>query len=324
MEIKKTLEHDVISVLGNPVFLQSITDAVDYGFLCENGYNLAFCLKKKYHFWKIVTFPAPIAGRKDVLPPNEQKAYFDKAIKCLETRYGVDEFINVNTSSSSFFPTDSYYCKFGSYILDLNQTEDELFAGLHSKHRNVIRKAEKDGLTVDFGPQYLNECANIMDDTFHRQGKMSNSYNGLKILSNIKDQCDFWVVKSEDEIQGCAILLWDQYSSYYLYGGSAAHTHSGAMNLLHWKAILKMKERGVKYYDFVGARLNPDPGSKLEGIQRFKSRFGGPMKVGYLWRYDAHPLKMKLYRFLMKIYFRLHGDDSFKDIISEERAKGNC
>jgi len=27
-----------------------------------------------------------------------------------------------------------------------------------------------------------------------------------------------------------------------------------------------MKERGVKYYDFVGARINPDEGSKYEGI----------------------------------------------------------
>ena len=64
-------------------------------------------------------------------------------------------------------------------------------------------------------------------------------------------------------------------------------------------AMKLMKERGVKYYDFVGARINPDEGSKYEGIQRFKSRFGGELKKGYLWKMPLNKFKYKLFCWLV-------------------------
>ena len=323
MKIVKNLEERDISVLGHPIYLMSINDAADYGYVSDdNGRNLGFVIKKKYHFWKLLQIPGPISGNTEGITEDEQRDFYNSAISLIKQHYSVDEISNINTSPTAVYPQNSLYCKFGSYIIDLTQSEEELFSGLHSKHRNVVRKAEKDGLTVDFGPQYLNDCAQLMDDTFKRQNGYSNASKTLLALSKLKDHCDFWVVKDGDTLQGCAILLWDKYSSYYLHGGSASHTHSGAMNLLHWKAILKMKERGVHFYDFVGARLKPEEGSKLEGIQRFKSRFGGPMKVGYLWRVDLNPLKMKIYRFLMVTYFKLRGS-VYKDTIEIERSKGN-
>ena len=85
-----------------------------------------------------------------------------------------------------------------------------------------------------------------------------------------------------------------------------------------------MKERGVLLYDFVGARVNPEPGSKLEGIQRFKSRFGGEMKVGYMWRYVNRPVRYKIYNLLLNSYMKyVRHDNTFSDIIKEERSKGN-
>lgn len=323
MKIVKDLPVEEVSVLGHPTYLMSINDAVDYGYVVDDkGRNLGFVIKNKYHFWKLLQIPGPISGNVGDITDEEQKVFFNEAVSIIKKQLRVDEISNINTNPTAVYPQNSLYCKFGSYIIDLNQSEEELFSGLHSKHRNVVRKAEKDGLVVDFGPQYLDDCARLMDDTFKRQNGYSNASKTLKDLANLKSHCDFWVVKDGDTIQGCAILLWDKYSSYYLHGGSASHTHSGAMNLLHWKAILKMKERGVHYYDFVGARLNPEEGSKLEGIQRFKSRFGGPMKVGYLWRVELNPLKMKIYRFLMTTYFKLRGSN-YKDTIEAERAKGN-
>lgn len=323
MRIVKNLGDDDISVLGHPLYLMSMNDAADYGYVVDDkGRNLGFVIKKKYHLWKLLQIPGPISGDVDELTEDEQKAFYNEAISVIKEHLKVDIISNINTSPTVVYPRNSYYCKFGSYVIDLTQSEEDLFSGLHSKHRNVVRKAEKDGLIVDFGPKYLEDCAWLMDDTFRRQHGYSNASKTLQSLSNLRSNCDFWVVKEGDKLQGCAILLWDKYSSYYLHGGSAIHTHTGAMNLLHWKAILKMKERGVHYYDFVGARLNPEEGSKLEGIQRFKSRFGGSMKVGYLWRVDLNPFKMKLYRFLMSTFFKLRGA-SYKDIIDEERSKGN-
>ena len=222
-------------------------------------------------------------------------------------------------------PEKAEYCKFGSYIIELDKSEDDIFAGFHTKHRNVVRKAEKDGLTVDFGHQYADVCYEQIKDTYERQQRVAYSKEHFEKLKLLGENVDFWVVKNGDEIQGCAVLLWSKgFSSYYLHGGSCAHPHGGALNLLHWEAIKKMKQRGVLKYDFVGARVNPEPGSKLEGIQRFKSRFGGEMKVGYMWRYVNRPIRYKLYSLLLNMYMKyVRHDNTFSDIIKEERSKGN-
>lgn len=323
MNIISKLDMVDIPVLAQPTYLKSITDVVDYGYVTDNGAYLAFCIKNKFKLWKIAQIPVSLFGNIESITQAERECFYNNAIKLISKKYGVDEIQNINTAPSPVFPKNSLYCKFGSYVLDLSATEDQLFAGVHSKHRNVIRKAEKDGLEVDHGSQYMKVCAEIMDDTYRRQNKISNAENELRKLAELGDQCEFWLVRDCDKIHGCAIFLWDKQSCYYLHGGSIAHTHSGAMNYLHWKAIQEMKKRGVLRYDFVGARVSPQPGSKIEGIQRFKARFGGPMEVGYLWRYDNHLFKMKIYRLLQKMYLLYKGDNSKIDIIVEERSKGN-
>lgn len=320
IRIEESLPKNKLSVLGYPELLKG-ANVISYGYVTDDNLILPFVYKKSSRFWKRIELPCNIIGES---VGDDKQVFINKAINLLCKQYNVDVINTLNTNPMNVYPEGAYYCKFGSYILDLSQSEDELFAGLHSKHRNVIRKAEKDGLCVESGPQYWEDCYLLIKGTYERQGKYFGSKSSYSDLLKLKDNVDFWIVKSQDSIQGCAILFWDSYSSYYMHGGSAEHTHSGAMNYLHWKAILKMKERGVRYYDFVGARLNPDEGSKLEGIQRFKSRFGGPMHVGYMWRYTNHPLKMRLYNIIYKLYFKwIKGDHTIKDIITEEREKGN-
>ena len=92
------------------------------------------------------------------------------------------------------------------------------------------------------------------------------------------------------------------------------------MNLLHWTAMTDMKTRGVKEYDFVGARVNPPLGSKLETIQRFKERFGATMWQGYLWRYPLKPMRYGAFRLFARANSFMHGATYKGDIIDEERA----
>lgn len=323
MKIVSKLEIAEIPVLAQPYYLMSIADVADYGYVVDNGVYLAFCIKNKFRLWEIVQLPSVLFGNVESMSQHETECFYNDAIKLICNEYAVDEIQNVNTSPCPVFPERSLYCKFGSYVLNLSLSVEELFSGIHSKHRNVIRKAEKDGLVVDHGLVYMQSCADIMVDTYRRQNKLCNANEELRKLEKLGNQCEFWVVKEGDIIQGCAVLLWDNKSCYYLHGGSISHTHSGAMNYLHWKAILEMKQRGVARYDFVGARVKPQQGSKLEGIQRFKARFGAPMEIGYLWRYDNHPMKMRIYRFLQKMYMLCKGDNSNIDVIEEERSKGN-
>ena len=133
MKIIKDFGVENISVLGHPTYLTSINDAVDYGYVVDNsGRNLGFVIKKKYHFWKLLQIPGPISGTNEELTLEEQKKFYNDAITVIKKHYSVDEITNINTSPTIVYPHDSVYCKFGSYIIDLTQSEEDLFSGLHS------------------------------------------------------------------------------------------------------------------------------------------------------------------------------------------------
>lgn len=322
MEIYKEIQDQEgrLPFVGHKDYLCNIEGAVDFGYVVDGNKVLPFSVKKRQLF-SSVQLPCLPQG----CTPENEKAFVNDAVRLICKTVNPDYIYTTATSVFDEFCDKSDYCKFGSYIISLDKTEDELLEGMHSKHRNVVRKAIKDGLTVECGPEYADVCYDLIKDTYQRQGKSAFSHQHFDQLKGMSDHVDFWVVKNGEEYQGCAVLLWNKgFSSYYLHGGSAAHPHGGALNLLHWEAIKKMKERGVRYYDFVGARINPEPGTKLEGIQRFKSRFGGEMKVGYMWRYVNHPLKYRLYVLTVKLYTKfVLKDNNYYDIIDDERAKGN-
>ena len=82
----------------------------------------------------------------------------------------------------------------------------------------------------------------------------------------------------------------------------------------------QLRDRGVSVYDFVGARLDVDEGSKYEGIQRFKSRFGAELHEGKAFRVVFSRFKFFLFQFMLKTYFYLRGL-SYIDPIDLLRSK---
>jgi hypothetical protein len=313
--------YSLLPAVGLPGYLTALNDCIDYGYFVENNCVLPYTIRKRA-FIKFLQFTSPVCGAQSI---EEEKQFLNSVVKFVQKKMNVDFLESINTAIFNTFPDESLYCKFGSYIIDLSKSEDELFAGLHSKHRNVIRKAQKDGLVVLYGNEYMLDCFNLINETFARQGMLAPKIEYIKRLTKLNDNVSFVVVKLNDKIEGSAILLWNkEHSCYYLHGGSVHNSHGGAMNLLHWETMLRMKANGVKYYDFVGGRLNPEEGSRLEGIQRFKSRFGGNFRIGYLWKLTISKYKTSIYFSLLKIYFENIRREKFTgDAIDQERAKGN-
>lgn len=108
--------------------------------------------------------------------------------------------------------------------------------------------------------------------------------------------------------------------SYYLYGGSIDDVQLGAMNYLHWYAMINLKKRGVQQYSFLGCRINEDIDSKYHTLQRFKSRFGGTLVSGYMFKIPCNIFMYHLERRLRYIK-RNYGRQCPLDIIDEERYK---
>lgn len=323
MNIIKEVEGiEKYPVLYNPAYLQSHNGVCDYGFFNENGVILPFCIRKKSIF-KWVQLDSDFC---DELSNEDKRRFLDGMVAYVKKHLRVSHILTTNTAIFDVYPTDSSYCKFGTYLVDLTQSEDELFKKIHSKHRNVIRKALTDGIIIEHGPNQATNAILLMQDTFERQNKVSGLGVSLsEKMEPLGDMVDYWVAKDfEGNLQGSAILLWNKGNScYYMHGGSAAHTKPGAMNLLMWEAMKCMKERGVRWFDFVGARVTTEAGSKLEGIQRFKSRFGASMKVGYMFRVVVNKPYYWLYNLAVDFAYLFLVHKIPIDVIKEEREKGN-
>jgi len=319
VEILKSSEtfNHLLPIVASEQYLRARSN-FEYGWFKSKKMILPFILEKKAFFKRVVfTHGVIFLGATSL---EEEKEFLNNVIKICSD-LGVDFICQPHTSALfRTFPNNSICCEFGSYQVDLSLDENRLFKNVHQKHRNVIRKAIRDGVQIVVGKELLETCANLIKMTKVRQKLTYMSKEQLKKISEeLGDNVLFYVAMSNGVAQGCAVIVWNEgHTSYYLCGGSVDRPAVGAINYLHWKAMLDMKTKGVKKYDFMGARILPIPGSKQETMQRFKARFGGTMVRGYLWKYIINKLSYKLFKFTALTVNQVRGKKYVGDIIDAE------
>lgn len=217
------------------------------------------------------------------------------------------------TANFCAFPTKSKRIPFGNYIIDLTQDEETLFAGVTSKCRNMIRRAEKDDVKIIHGGIELLDDYILADrETWNRSGlKKEYRLDYERYLKFFGSNAEIFIAKKNHLVQGGAIFLYNEAMSYYLYGASINKPSPGALNLLQYRAMLEMKRRGVQYYNFVGCRIDEDKDSKYHGIQKFKSSFGGKLFRGYMFKSTDHSQQYKTFITLYRIkngFKKMNGD----------------
>jgi hypothetical protein len=219
-----------------------------------------------------------------------------------------------------YYPKNSIKCNFGTYLLDLTQSKELLLSKMHQKHRNVIRNvAKKDFLIVE---NDLESVYQLFKDTMSRSNMSYPSLESLKKYLLLNDGSIYCATLWYDNLPQAAVWIKiDNLCAYYIHGGTLSKPLTGAMNYLHWHTILLMQKKGIKQYNFVGARINPIKNSKIEGMQRFKKRFGAELEIGFMWKIIFNSSKYSIYIFLIKIYSILTGKKYQIDIIDQELKK---
>lgn len=319
---KNSQPKECVSVYAQEAYLKTLSQ--EYGWLCtyDNGklrYLIAYVIKRRllFKYMQMQTGIISIGGGADI---REEQFFLNESLKTIKAM-NLD-FVGQSPNHTLFdtYPNGAIYAPFGSYRINLLEDKEKIWKAVHSKHKNVIRKAEKEGVVIKYGESYINEAIDLLNETYQRQSlglidkpKFIKEHKTLINSGNIA----VFVAYKDNEPQGSAIYLYDKETAYYEYGGSVEHPFIGSVNFLHWTAINYFKDKGLKYYDFVGARVKPEKGSKLEGIQRFKTRFGGSMALGYLWKYPINKLKYQLFMFIYKRVVNKRGD-----IIDQERIVG--
>ncbi|QKF61462.1 GNAT family N-acetyltransferase [Campylobacter curvus] len=315
--------NDLDTEIELPIFAKKeflSSRSTKFGWFVDKNFILPFYINKKLIF-SYVVLPYQTIYKDETLTIIEEKNFLNDVVGIVKSQMKYVDFIAQPPSSVVFgvYPDGCLYTRFGSYQIRLDQSEQTIFSNIHTKHRNAIKKAIKDEVFIKEGLDFKEIAVSLIKDTMLRQNMMSPQKTVLyKELNALKNNIKIYVAEKNGIYQGCAIVYYDCSCAYYIYGGSISHPYSGSLNLLHWQIIKDMKSKGIKIYDFVGARINPIKGGKLEGIQRFKSRFGGKMKVGYLWKYPIKPLKYKLFEYLKYSYAFLNGNKYIGDIIDQE------
>ena len=298
-----------LSIYASPPFLRTLSN--EYGYLAgfdDAGQRLCILpyVVLRRNVLRMVRFPMapqPIGGELDV---ESERSFLNGVVDHFRS-CRVDVIIPA-THNAIFrtYPIGAIAAPYGTYRLDLAAPEEELWRGIHAKHKNKIRRAMKAGVEIRDGKNHVEEAYSLIRESFRRSNSrvIRSMFTGFRLsrqgfqeqVRSFGDNVRVFLAVQAGRVQGCAIIPFSQPCAYYMHGGTIAGPATGAMNLLQWEAIRNFRASGVRHYDFVGARIHPEPGSKQEGINHFKSRFGGTLVQGYMWKLPINRWKYRLYR----------------------------
>ena len=269
-------------------------------------------------------FP-PLSKNAVRLLPEEETSFLNKITAFVKEKKLGDRITQPeNFAIFHSQPNSSTAAPFGTYFLDLGtKTEEELFTGLHSKHRNVIRNAERQGVTIKYGSVLIDDFYSLYKQTMHRSNMYCQSLSYFKeFYKQLPYNTLCGVAYYNEKPEGALFMPYTNFGAFYLYGASAEKTQiNGSVNYLHWTTIKMFKTKGVKRYDFVEALLSDVSGTKLEGIHQFKERFGANLEKGLLWKKDINNLTCSLFDNLVTLKLRLKNQKVPLDIIDQEINK---
>ena len=242
---------------------------------------------------------------KDVSEEKQQK-FLDDCCETIRKNKIVDWIQTEISANFTAHPTNSVVFGSGNYVLTIDDcTDDELFMKMHSKNRNMIRRGEREGITIARGRNELvDDYKSLEDQVWGRQGRAKRSVDHYtEILDNMPTASALAVAYNPaGEPEAGTLFLYNKTMAYYHHGASRTNHTIGAHNYLLYQQILYMKHLGVKKINFVGYRRKAEQGlnAKADSIQAFKSKFGGEAVETYGFKVEFSRLKYKLYRIANK------------------------
>lgn len=310
--------HPRLPIFACEPFLKAVGD--DYGWL--GGFSesnellcvLPFTVLQKA-FIRLIRFRVetiPIGRSLQIL---EEKSFLNGAMAYFRS-IGADVVIPATTNAIfRTYPDGAVAAPYGSYIIDLSLAEDDLWRKIERITRQNINSARKKGVVIQSGPEHLNAAYPLIRDTFKRSKlPFMDQASFRRFVDGLGEHALIMKADYQGVGQSYVVFAFSDYAAYAVYAGNIPKQVNGANKLLYWEAIRMFKSLGVCKYDFVGARINPDKGSKQEALSSLKKHFGAELIQGFIWKYPIRPLKYRIYGLVAR--FRSGGD-----IVDAERHK---
>lgn len=280
--------------------------------------TFTYCGKEYHDFETAYGYGGPIFNVDDKEFQESALSEMFAHLKKSDYVCGFARFHTLLKTYQVFNPSNIIFDR-NTVAVDLTPSEDDIWSKeVHSKNRNVIRKAEKAGLqfVVDDKFEYLNDFIHLYNGTMDKLSADDFYYFDRKYYSDfIKNIPNSFlgVVLLDGKVVSSAIFMYDgKFGHYHLSGSDKAYLNYSPNNFMLFQAALELKKRGVQLFHLGGGTTSDENDSLLA----FKKKFSPYLYDFYIGKfifnqelYDsicekweaANPEKAQKYRrFLLK------------------------
>ena len=225
-------------------------------------------------------------------------------------------------SGLNLIKTTPVQYNYATVYVDLTPSLDDILAGLHQKGRHAIRRAERDGVTVEQVPATDEHCQtmyNLFKETAHGAGfaiRPASYYQSFYRAYEAEGRGQLFFAYVDGQVVAGAFAMVQGTNSMYKDGASVRERSVyGASHLLQWHVIQWAKQKGSLKHDLAGVppiKDSKDPNHPFYGLARFKTSFNKHI-TQYVGAYEVpiHPLKATLWhqyleKVVRKFYFKRH------------------
>ncbi len=219
-------------------------------------------------------------------------------------------------------PTQPVQYNYSTVYVDLSPPLDDIMKNLHQKGRHAIRRAERDGVTVEAVPATDENCTvmyNLFRETAGGAGfaiRPPEYYRSFYRAYQQDGRGQLFFALYEGKVVAGAFAMIQGTQSMYKDGASVRErTAYGASHLLQWHVIRWAKQKGSIRHDLAGVPPISDiknPDHPFAGLARFKTSFNKQV-TQYVGAFEV-PIsrwKTQLWRRLIekvvrRLYFKRH------------------
>ncbi len=189
----------------------------------------------------------------------------------------VSEFVRFHTMLENHHKVSGIYDEvyLGDTVYIDSFSEDVIWTNIHSKNRNVIRKAQKSGVEVFWSrdKKIIPEFMKIYNATMDKDSADDYYYFDekfyLSILDDLKYNAMWFYSVIDNEVAAIAIFLFaNGQMHYHLSASQKKYQHLAPTNLLLYEAALWASQNGYKTLHLGGG-----VGCKRDSLYKFKKAF---------------------------------------------------
>lgn len=172
---------------------------------------------------------------------------------------------------------EGHYYRFRRELAD---TDVANFAALPSKRRNMVRRAQRQGLTSRVGPDQLPVFCDLYAHTARRFGTpvFPGRYFRALLERFPEEAAVLTVWRGGVAMAGALILFFGTSACPYYVGSRREFFRYGVSDFLYWEVMRHMCAHGVRMFDFGRSKLGT-------GAFTFKK----------LWGFEPEPLRYRIH-----------------------------